>query len=482
MIPSYVQYKYDVAEPKDAFEMMNEHLLSILRKFDYAQDSKGKTQYFSQEGNIVIEYDAEGKAIVYSKAGEKVCHAFIDNKGICEGWAKLFSEGTLLYEGAWRNYKRHGQGIDYLNDYGDYQYVSKEGTWEDGELWNGVIHDVLVNSDGTLIDDDEDIIQINEQFHRHKANFIEDFGAYSIADLIVEEGEFTIDPASPLREVKPTYESKYGEVEWSDSYSYEEVNTPNINVLINETNELKLAFNPAIEINRLSLPAEIMQSDITSHLSKYVTEEEVESYNAKIPDTIKKIETYNKELETYKFAEAFGLELNLSIINEGSLKANDIHIELDLPDEVLILEGSKKSLEEPEAPILPHSPIDKALFEMAGFGAIQSATGLLGRMGFGAFSHSNIYKNDKLLRNFVTGTNPNYWTHLDGNTISVHCAELLHTRKRTFDSEYLLVPTKAGAYDINVSVICEEYVEEDAFTIQMIVEDFDVRIEEESYD
>ena len=203
MIPPYVQYKYIVAEPNDAFEVMNEHMLSILRKFDYTPGSEGKSKYFSKSGDIIIEYDKAGKAMVYDKAGEKICHAFVDNKGIREGWARLYQDNKILYEGEWKNYKKHGQGIEYLKDYGNSQYVSKEGIWKNGELWDGKIYDVLVYSDGRFLDDL--IIQINSQFYMNEAQWIKDYTGYGVVNLIVKEGK-----------LKQTYESKYGVVEWED--------------------------------------------------------------------------------------------------------------------------------------------------------------------------------------------------------------------------------------------------------------------------
>ncbi|MFD0942956.1 hypothetical protein [Savagea faecisuis] len=163
MIPPYTQYKYEVSEPIDFFEMMNENLLSILKKYDYVQEGKKKMQYFSQDGNKIIEYDKEGKAIVYNHIGEQVCHAFVDNKGIREGWAILYNQGIPLYKGKWKNYQKNGEGIEYFDDIGDHLYISREGIWNNGRLQDGIIRDVLVNNDGTFIEDFT--IQINQQFY-----------------------------------------------------------------------------------------------------------------------------------------------------------------------------------------------------------------------------------------------------------------------------------------------------------------------------
>ncbi|TMN21892.1 MORN repeat-containing protein [Lentibacillus cibarius] len=465
MIPPYVQYRYVVEKPKDAFEVMNEQLLSILRKFDYASESEGKYQYFSQSGDTIIEYDVDGKAIVYNHDAEKVCYAFLDNKGIREGWARLYDERTILYEGEWKDYKKHGQGTEFLNDNGNYQYISKEGIWKSGELWDGKIYDVLVYSDGELIDNP--ITQINEQFHGNEAVLIKDFGDYGVVNLIVKEGNLIIDSAAPIGEVKATYESKYGSVEWFGHYLHEDDETPNIDIEINETDEVELEFNSAIEIDRLPIPEKVVQDEIPQNLMKYISSDEIETYNAKLPETIEKIEAYNRELEIYEYAKAFGVEIDLSVINDGNHKANNVHIELDFPDELIILKESKENLEEPGMPSLPRSPLDKAWSKALRNDNLHSAVGSIGAMGMAMFSPPYSPKNNLHLWDFVSSTNQNYWTDLNENKISVYCAELLHTRQSKFNSEYLLVPTKTGKFDVNISVICEEYNKEDHFNIQV---------------
>ena len=115
-------------------------------------------------------------------------------------------------------------------------------------------------------------------------------------------------------------------------------------------------FNPALKIDTLSIPKEVKIDEIPTHLRKYVIDEEIEAYNAKLPLMIEKVKAYNNELEIYEYAQAFGVEINLSVINKGSRKANDIHIDLSFPDELIIIAGSKENLEEPEIPSLPSNP------------------------------------------------------------------------------------------------------------------------------
>ncbi|MFD0944673.1 hypothetical protein, partial [Savagea faecisuis] len=294
-------------------------------------------------------------------------------------------------------------------------------------------------------------------------NFIKDFTEFSVANVIVKNGVHAIDTNSPIREVKAAYEAKYGEVEWLDDYSAEEIKEPDITVLINETKELELTFNPTIEIDRLPLPSKVAKNYIPRHLAMYVTEKEIEAYNAQIPDTIKKIETYNKRLEEYMHTQIFGLEFNLSIRNEGNLKANDIHIVMEFPEELVLLEGSKKNIKKPEEPSFPPHPLTKRIRS----GALDSISGLLSNDAVVSFP--NFPMNNRTLPDLIISPNTSFYTDLNENIITGHCDSLLHTRHRTFNTKYLLVPTMVGTFDINVSIICEEYQEPDKFTIQLIV-------------
>lgn len=467
MIPAYVQYKYDVAEPKDAFEMMNESLLSMLRKFDYAPDSDGKNQRLSQQDKTIIEYDEDGMAIVYDEAGDKLCYAFIDKNGIREGWAKLFNERMLLYEGGWKNYKRHGKGINYFPDYNDSQYISQEGTWIDGKLQNGIIHDVLVYNDGTLM---EDVIQINKDFKYHEVILTEDFESHLVANLIVEDGVLAVDRTASLREIKSTYESKYGEVEWLNrfSYDYEALKKPDIKVFINNADELDLSFDSTLKVDKLSLPAKIIENKIPFSFIEYVTKEEVDEYNAKIPSVREEVKVYNEEIKNYQYAKVFGENLSFSVVNEGTLKAKDIHVTLEFPDEFIILEGSIEDLMEPQAPTLPSNPIEKnRLANLMGGSAIQKL--------IGASDLSALITPYPRFSSLIRPINSNNWTDLQGNTINIHCKDLLHTRRQDYDVEYVLIPTKSGVYYIKGTVICEEYVEESLFEIQVLVNEEEKR-------
>lgn len=53
--------------------------------------------------------------------------------------------------------------------------------------------------------------------------------------------------------------------------------------------------------------------------------------------------------------------------------------------------------------------------------------------------------------------NQKWWTKLEGNKLTIKIDNLLHTRRTTFDDEYMIAPLKSGIHLIEVRVICEEY-------------------------
>ena len=459
MIPYYVQYREIVAEPKDVFEMMNEQILTILRKFDYAKDSKNKSIYSSNEGQVIIKCDGNHQFTVYDKSGKKISDASIDNKGIVTGWAKLYDEGKLLYEGEWKDYNKNGQGKEYIDDYGDYYYTSKDGTWKDGELWNGRIYDVLVSSDGELTD--ESIIQIDKRFLDGRAAYIKDFAQYGLTNFVVKAGILELDTTEPIREVKASYEDKYGEVEWYTHYSLDDEELPDITVEFNNLGNL--LFTPDIDVQLQSLPTEVNLDDIPSNLHKFIKDGEIERYNARLPEAISQVEAFNQDVTRFDYAQAYGVELDLTVMNQGKCKANDIHIDLTFPKELILFEGTKESLDYPDILDLPENPLDKAYKRMYGMDHSFAGIGSLVSLS----SNPLKFNNDLLAS--ITLPSRNYWTDLNEDELGIYCKELLHTRQQNFNGKYLLVPTKAGVFEVQGSAICEEYLSRKEFVLEIVI-------------
>jgi hypothetical protein len=151
-IPGYSTFQYHLKQSKSVFDLLNKdaiELYNILAPDDKAK-IYSKDKILNHVGNVILE---KGNELfrVYGSEGQKICEAEFDTKGIVEGEAKIFDfEGTLIYDGEFENHHRSGQGVEYLYD----RIKTKEGAWQDGELVDAVIYNVLLNDDETLFLDE----------------------------------------------------------------------------------------------------------------------------------------------------------------------------------------------------------------------------------------------------------------------------------------------------------------------------------------
>lgn len=148
-IPAYSIYPYHLGKVKSIKELFNEETIKLYNALAPKNKSKiySKDKIFDQDKNLLLKKDNE-KIILYDQ-NKLICDAVIDEKGIAVGWAKIFdNEGYLLFDGKFENYQRNGQGKEYIPD----QIITKQGYWQNGKLFDGCIHDVLLNYDKTLFD------------------------------------------------------------------------------------------------------------------------------------------------------------------------------------------------------------------------------------------------------------------------------------------------------------------------------------------
>lgn len=236
--------------------------------------------------------------------------------------------------------------------------------------------------------------------------------------------------------------------------------TPAINIDITQ---------PVIDDNfssstKLEIPNTLCMNDIDAHLLEYISEEDLENFNKAIPSNTE-LDEYNYECDRFFKIQKYSIPLVIDISNNGKTKANNIYIEIEFSEGLYIYE---KDLEhtKPKSPI-PFNPIDRARNEY--------------RKQNSKRPHINKYGNtlDKLIE--VTSAidtsylrplrhiNQNLWTRLDGQKITVHVNSLLHTRRKVFDDEYMLVPLKQGKHTIDIRIICEEYEETDFNRIEFTI-------------
>jgi hypothetical protein len=201
-IPVYSTFQYHLKQSKSVFELLNEdtiELYNILAPDDKAQ-IYSKDKVLNRDGEVILEKE-EDLFRVYDCGGQKICEAEFNEQGIVEGEAKIFNfEGTLVYYGEFENYQRSGQGVEYLYD----RIKTKEGTWQDGELVDGIIYNVLLNDAGILFLDEPQFLHKS----RHLFSATDTDNNLLLGHLKLNDGDYHIMQNS-LRDAAEVLESYY---------------------------------------------------------------------------------------------------------------------------------------------------------------------------------------------------------------------------------------------------------------------------------
>lgn len=236
--------------------------------------------------------------------------------------------------------------------------------------------------------------------------------------------------------------------------------------------DIKLSINNPIidgEFNsfkKVRMPKKLNINEISTHLLEFISEEDIDWYNSKIPDE-HEIEHFNIESEKYFKIKNYSTALKIEVYNQGTAKANNIFIELTFPPEVLIYEINEKP-QEPKSP-LPFDPLTRAQQnynkkqDNFNFPKVPSIFNSLGMSGVAA-------RNDLIYPKMLSSVKPTIgssYTLLKDNTITIKVDSLIHTRFRTFSDEYMIVPLNTGKYIVEADIICEEYTQLDTVTIEL---------------
>lgn len=248
---------------------------------------------------------------------------------------------------------------------------------------------------------------------------------------------------------------------------------PAIQLEINSGESLKLCCYQKVDYPRINPPQPIESDAVPKHLMKYIKEGAIEAYNEAVPDEASRVQKYNRQSEFYARLKLSGIDLDLSVLNTGECKANNVLIEIDFPKEVKVVKGGLEAFEEPTAPALLTNPVQKAdseyLSEKMGLGGVQRLAAIYNTPWGGL----NSFDSGVLRRDFfdnLPNANRNFYSSLEGNTLTIYCKDLLHTRRKTCKESYMIIPYKPGEFEIKVSIICEEYSSRDEYKIPLTIE------------
>ncbi|WP_338412035.1 DUF4062 domain-containing protein [Psychrobacter raelei] len=224
---------------------------------------------------------------------------------------------------------------------------------------------------------------------------------------------------------------------------------------------------------------------IPNHLKKYISEREKDSYNRSLSSITKEsIEEYNSIQANIYELMTLRHPLNINLLNDGNIKANNIHIYITFPDIVSIADKTDKDLindnldklNNESKDVLPksyfHDLIEEAqnkYDEDITAHIKPNALSFLNRIPLN--SHEDLILRDNRyinnLKAMSLGNNINS-NMVKDNTISITKSELLHNLNANYDN-YVLIPLRSGNADVTVKIICEEYLEPEIFQISISV-------------
>ncbi|WP_141395238.1 hypothetical protein [Bacillus sp. FJAT-45066] len=256
----------------------------------------------------------------------------------------------------------------------------------------------------------------------------------------------------------------------------EEKAKPLLELNFNGNKPLELAFKKQSN-NYIFTPSRI--EDIPEHLKEYIDHEKIREYNDGIEDEIELVKEYNSNLEMYNNIINLAVPFDLSLSNVGKAKANNVYLEIKFPSEIEVIEGKKEGFSEPKRPTLSKNPLKEAErnYKRAqqSEGSVDSLLRFMERVG--GSSYISGYNpgwdiNPDIFKTIVPSRRDGFYSTLnDDNSITIYRKELLHTRRSNCPDDYILVPKKAGEYEIIISIICEEYLSKEVISIPVTIRD-----------
>lgn len=236
------------------------------------------------------------------------------------------------------------------------------------------------------------------------------------------------------------------------------IRKPELQLKINGNKKIEI---PYIEYNTNSIDCDYMElsmDDVPNEAKGSITTEMLNNYNTSLPSN-DILETFKKEWRFYKQAKENPVEVNFTVCNHGNVKAKDIYLEIQFPDEVMIYKKNSEIFA-PEWPNKGKNPIDEYYKNSpCPRNASVVKTILFPRGG-------------KLLDTDYIGQMDSPYKHFynDDNSLSIRMEDLMTGYTWSIREKYILVPKEKGIFKIVCSFMCEEYDKRVEQFIQVVVE------------
>lgn len=243
---------------------------------------------------------------------------------------------------------------------------------------------------------------------------------------------------------------------------------PKIKVAVEPKNTLSID-SMLSEFNPLVVHRAINKEDFPEQLQDFIQQEEIDSYNRKLPSQ-QEIEEHNEEAILYFSSTKYIAHPQIFIRNEGKASANQVIVTMTFPKLVKVLHKEDvQHLTEPKISI-PESPLSNAQIKYekhrkSSLGVMLVSIDKINRLVPQPIQYADImhsmHKVESISR-IMSGVD------ISDNTVTIQKKNIMHTRESICD-DIVLVPIDIGENMIEVSVICEEYNEEARFQIPLIV-------------
>lgn len=199
-------------------------------------------------------------------------------------------------------------------------------------------------------------------------------------------------------------------------------------------------------------------NDIAPYLKKYITEDDIEKYNHELPEKTVTDE-YVRAMKKYDAVKNSGLALILKIANKGTAKATDVRVKVTVSEEILCMKvRDVEKWEEPEAPDLPVNPIKRAEAEYA-----RKLDPLSWLDNYNYTVPKQVPWPERFdLRDIVSLSDTLEASRktfsIKENEMTANCTQIPHKAAELYKGCYL-VPLERGKYQIQIKMMCSEYIE-----------------------
>ncbi len=229
--------------------------------------------------------------------------------------------------------------------------------------------------------------------------------------------------------------------------------SPYFEVLINKQKDAINITDYVKDFSPIELPSPIKLSDAPIQILNHVTSNDLKNYNEKIPSA-EEASNFDREVKAYLGGENGNFIFDVEVKNIGNVKANDIQIEIRVPD---FLKFYKKDaslfteIPKISIPELPWMKIMERIRPRFGFDSMFGGDDSGLRLPYSNFYRDHINTlasvhsfNDRISSKIV-----------NDQKVKIKIKDLLHTKNELMEDFYLF-PISSGDGELSIEVICEE--------------------------